>query len=898
MHGPTCVFWANLTPFSLQYLVEFRTGSWKTVTRGRKDKFGRNRFEVPDANQGTYVSDDGHTFVGSIASGVPMTGAGVFSAEDGNVYDGTWESGKGAGKIVGSDAAVYDGEWIDLWPTTGKGTFCGADGNLYVPDNTQWESGSGEGSVTHVNTSTMFWGTWEDRRPIEGRGKWVNRRGQTLEGNWSGGEGMGMITSDEGEVVFEGAWRDEMPHKGKGAWRDADDNVYEGEWRNGILYGKDLSKAGLRVGSDLSKMVVEGDGSGADGPMSDRSSSSRADSERGAGRRKEAKMEIQAAIKPKAGHRLVTGRQFEGEWRDSAPWSGLGMWRGRMAHVFDGNWRNGRPYEGKGGWLSEEGWVFDGELRNGRVVAGVGKWRDVVVLQYPPAGDLLPADGRVFEGEWRDGVPYSGEGLWWDGHNHIYDGRWSALEGKGRIIMCAVPEVTEGGIYEGKWRGGLPLAGSGLWVDLDGYVYEGEWKDAMPFSGQGEWNYAASVYNGRWEDGKGAGRITGSEGGRYKGSWRGWRPWIGQGEFTDPEGHAFKGDYKDGAPTDGTGDWKSDGGHIFRGDLKARQPWKGEGSFQDVKRKCVYEGMWQEGSGEGNIYGQGEEVFRGRWRNEVPYTGSGSWRNIHGKVLEGEWEQGEGAGVIVGLEHGEVYDGAWADGDGAPTTGTGSWFSEEGYGNMFKGAWKDSKGQNLHKCVRGECQDPCTKEKWGTITNPNGRKFVGQWWNLVPYKGKGVYRGPDGFDFEGEWKDGVRVWRGRKWKDSETMGASFVLRRSRFTMGRLTPAERAAEAQKKAGGVASIEQQKSATAAIAGAPPQSLDSPTSRWVADHADSEANSERQEAAGSKDQPQRIRAGGGGIRAGAAVQHKLDDLEDAALEDDDVHARPGRLSALRVP
>ena len=88
--------------------------------------------------------------------------------------------------------------------------------------------------------------------------------------------------------------------------------------------------------------------------------------------------------------------------------------------------------------MSEEGWVFDGELRNGRVVAGVGKWRDVVVLQYPPKldatdpGGLLPADGRVFQGEWRDGVPYSGEGLWWDGHNHIYDGRWSALEGKVR----------------------------------------------------------------------------------------------------------------------------------------------------------------------------------------------------------------------------------------------------------------------------------------------------------------------------------------------------------------------------------------------------------------------------------------------------------------------------------
>ena len=34
----------------------------------------------------------------------------------------------------------------------------------------------------------------------------------------------------------------------------------QGEWRNGILYGKDLSRAGLRVGNDLASMAVEGGG--------------------------------------------------------------------------------------------------------------------------------------------------------------------------------------------------------------------------------------------------------------------------------------------------------------------------------------------------------------------------------------------------------------------------------------------------------------------------------------------------------------------------------------------------------------------------------------------------------------------------------------------------------------
>eukprot|EP01052_Picozoa_sp_SAG31_P029899 SAG31_NODE_3015_length_4786_cov_2.418818_3_plen_870_part_00 len=707
---------------------------------------------------------------------------------------------------------------------------------------------------------------------------------QTLEGNWSAGVGMGMISSDDGTVVFEGEWRQGIPYKGKGAWRDTDEKVYEGEWRNGILYGKDLSRVGLRVGNDLASMEVGTDAedtgsvSASDDDQTDVATSKVQDSTR----KQIITAQVQSQIKPKAGHRLVTGRQFEGQWRNSAPWSGLGMWRGRMAHVFDGMWRDGRPHEGKGAWMSQEGWVFDGELRNGRVVVGAGKWRDVMELQYPPDPALVSADGRVFEGEWRDGVPYNGKGLWWDGHNHIYDGEWGALEGRGRIIICPIPDVTDGGIFEGKWRGGLPLSGSGMWTDLDGYVYEGEWRDAMPQTGQGEWNYAGNVYNGRWEDGKGAGRVTGAEGGRYKGSWRGWRPWIGQGEFTDPEGHTFTGDYKDGAPYSGTGTWKSDGGHVYRGDLKAGQPWTGEGSFKDVHRDCVYEGMWTNGEGEGNIYGSGEEVFRGEWKNEVPWTGRGSWRNKHGKVLEGEWEQGEGAGMIVGLERGEVFEGAWADGDGAPTTGTGSWYSEDGYGNLFKGkVWKDSKGT-------------------GTITNPNGRKFHGTWWNLVPYNGKGVYRGPDGFDFEGQWKDGVRIWRGRKWKDSEVTGESFYIRMSRFTMGRQSPAERAAAAKANATGMAVEEKRKTAMESLAEAKQIAADraslsdggqSPTSRWVAEHAISD-NLTADVTKGQHRRP-RIQATGGGLQAGAAIQHVDSDLEEAAMEDE---AR-GKLDALKA-
>eukprot|EP01052_Picozoa_sp_SAG31_P029898 SAG31_NODE_3015_length_4786_cov_2.418818_2_plen_120_part_00 len=115
-----------------------------------------------------------------------MLGRTLFAhQEDGNLCEGVWENGKGNGKIRNASIAgrveLYEGEWIDLWPTTGKGNFIGHDGNLYVPDNAQWASGSGEGCVTHIKTNDVFWGSWEDRRPIDGRGKWVNSRGQVKQ---------------------------------------------------------------------------------------------------------------------------------------------------------------------------------------------------------------------------------------------------------------------------------------------------------------------------------------------------------------------------------------------------------------------------------------------------------------------------------------------------------------------------------------------------------------------------------------------------------------------------------------------------------------------------------------------------------------------------------------------
>ena len=112
----------------------------------------------------------------------------------------------------------------------------------------------------------------------------------------------------------------------------SDDKVYEGEWRNGILYGKDLSRVGLRVGNDLANMNVGENGDGGSGGSEsedgDSPDSARSEtSQDGGGRKSLVTAQVSSQIKPKTGHRLVTGRQFEGQWRNSAPWAGLGMWR-------------------------------------------------------------------------------------------------------------------------------------------------------------------------------------------------------------------------------------------------------------------------------------------------------------------------------------------------------------------------------------------------------------------------------------------------------------------------------------------------------------------------------------------------------------------------------------------
>ena len=516
---------------------------------------------------------------------------------------------------------------------------------------------------------------------------------------------------------------------------------------------------------------------------------------------------------------LVTGRQFEGEWRRGAPWAGRGMWRGPRGYVFDGSWAGGRPYTGKGGWVSSEGWLLEGQLAGGRFISGSGKWRDLTPLPATPEEAELPPDdmdrmalmssptqemaeaSRVFDGEMRGEQPWVGQGAWSDKHGHVFEAEWQAAVGTGQISQHPGPAGradSDDLVFVGSWQDCLPFAGDGRWCDALLLMYVGSWRGGKPQSGSGNWATSAdkessNVHSGKWEQGKGSGRIDGPNYEAYHGSWTGGRPLKGRGQWRDERGRLWDGNFAQGRPVSGKGTYCDEEGNEFVGEVLDAEPVLGRGSWYSQARRSVYDGVWdpeqvgaeyggaevaRSGRGKGTVTAKqryGTQVttwiYEGRWSNSVPWQGRGQWRGEFERLLEGEWTEGEGIGYIMSLEtvpfvralvsergygdarmfedalaqlgaRAEYFKGTWADGEGQPLTGKGGWMSQDGLRNLYRGEWMDSKGR-------------------GRITQTkSGRAFAGQWWDGRPYRGKGVYRSDGGHDLEGEWKGGVRVWQG------------------------------------------------------------------------------------------------------------------------------------------
>ena len=88
----------------------------------------------------------------------PKDGKGVFTFDDGGVYDGEWKDGMcdGEGIYVWPNGATYDGEWKD-GKREGVGTFDFAGGKY----NGRWKGGTREGLGTFEFAGGKYDGGWE-----------------------------------------------------------------------------------------------------------------------------------------------------------------------------------------------------------------------------------------------------------------------------------------------------------------------------------------------------------------------------------------------------------------------------------------------------------------------------------------------------------------------------------------------------------------------------------------------------------------------------------------------------------------------------------------------------------------------------------------------------------------
>ena len=174
------------------------------------------------------------TYSGDLVFGV-MHGEGVFTYDNGDVYEGGWRHGAkdGYGVYTWPSGARYAGQWLD-GEYNGEGTYEYVNGTVYTG---QWLDGkkNGMGRLTYVGGS-YFEGEFADGEK-NGHGVHVYENGAVYEGEYKDGEmhGKGKYTFANG-ASYEGSFVKGVKD-GYGVYRYASGAVYSGQWKNGEMHG-------------------------------------------------------------------------------------------------------------------------------------------------------------------------------------------------------------------------------------------------------------------------------------------------------------------------------------------------------------------------------------------------------------------------------------------------------------------------------------------------------------------------------------------------------------------------------------------------------------------------------------------------------------------------------------
>lgn len=299
----------------------------------------------------------GETLEGLFKEGMVWNGSGVLRLKNGEVREGTWKNGKmeGMGRQRQADGRESVGEF------RGGKVYTGITARQF--ENGQKYSG----------------GVQEGKR--HGQGRLVNADGSVLKGEFQ----QGRIYSGEG-VLVHGSTGDR----------------HEGRWVKGLLHGYGIVTRGEeKLEGHWQAGVLQGDSCYVSTAWATYEGSMLAGKRHGPGKLQYTTVPTTTAeVSPTQPYQHVLQRVLEGEFREGAIHSGMGLVDSRWPELYQGDWvvrtRSPRSITHRNGQKHPqpqrlERQLIWGEFREGSIHTGKGWF-------------LLDAGGAMYSCSWVDGV--------------------------------------------------------------------------------------------------------------------------------------------------------------------------------------------------------------------------------------------------------------------------------------------------------------------------------------------------------------------------------------------------------------------------------------------------------------------------------------------------------------